>query len=191
MKNYYRVLDDHTSTTYLATKVGLVLVGIYPDYFEVEKKWQLLKKEGVEPVSKKETLEMIRKLNEHKINSFKLTENQILPFIDEDFIKKNKKEFLSDNYYSEEQNLAMFSRFLSENIQECIYRQLESLQGLKYNIDIRNKIIDIINQNCSEFNYIKEDKIDETITDIYFYYTINETNEKQYIVISIENEIIC
>lgn len=191
MKNYYRVLDDHTSTTYLATKVGLVLVGIYPDYFEVEKKWQLLKKEGVEPVSKKETLEMIRKLNEHKINSFKLTENQILPFIDKDFIKKNKKEFLSDNYYSEEQNLAMFSRFLSENIQECIYRQLESLQGLKYNIDIRNKIIDIINQNCSEFNYIKEDKIDETITDIYFYYTINETNEKQYIVISIENEIIC
>lgn len=191
MKNYYEVLDDHTSTTYLATKVGLVLVGIYPDYFEVEKKWQLLKKEGVEPVSKKETLEMIRKLNEHKINSFKLTENQILPFIDKDFIKKNKKEFLSDNYYSEEQNLAMFSRFLSENIQECIYRQLESLQGLKYNIDIRNKIIDIINQNCSEFNYIKEDKIDETITDIYFYYTINETNEKQYIVISIENEIIC
>lgn len=191
MKNYYRVLDDHTSTTYLATKVGLVLVGIYPEYFEVEKKWQLLKKEGVEPVSKKEALEMIRKLNEHKINSFKLTENQILPFVDEDFIKKNKKDFLSDNYYSEEQNLAMFSRFLSENIQECIYRQLESLQGLKYNIDIRNKIIDIINQNCSEFNYIKEDKIDETITDIYFYYTINETNEKQYIVISIENEIIC
>lgn len=191
MKNYYRVLDDHTSTTYLATKVGLVLVGIYPEYFEVEKKWQLLKKEGVEPVSKKEALEMIRKLNEHKINSFKLTENQIISFIDEDFIKKNKKEFLSDNYYSEEQNLAMFSRFLSENIQECIYRQLESLQGLKYNIDIRNKIIDIINQNCSEFNYIKEDKIDETITDIYFYYTINETNEKQYIVISIENEIIC
>lgn len=191
MKNYYEVLDDHTSTTYLATKVGLVLVGIYPDYFEVEKKWQLLKKEGVEPVSKKETLEMIRKLNEHKINSFKLTENQILPFINEDFIRKNKKEFLSDNYYSEEQNLAMFSRFLSENIQECIYRQLESLQGLKYNIDIRNKIIDIINQNCSEFNYIKEDKIDETITDIYFYYTINETSEKQYIVISIENEIIC
>lgn len=191
MKNYYRVLDDHTSTTYLATKIGLVLVGIYPEYFEVEKKWQLLKKEGVEPVSKKEALEMIRKLNEHKINSFKLTENQILPFVDEDFIKKNKKEFLSDNYYSEEQNLSMFSRFLSENIQECIYRQLENLQGLKYNIDIRNKIIDIINQNCSEFNYIKEDKIDETITDIYFYYTINETNEKQYIVISIENEIIC
>lgn len=190
MKRFYIVEND--SGTYLSTNEGLKFVKGFPSYSEILSKIAFYKSQGLMPVTKYETIEMIKSANKELNNGapFKLSNHQILYKVTPRFIKKTKKEFLEDPYESETTSLNMFSRYLDDTVQECIYNQIIELYGKPYNYNIQRKIISFIKQNQCTFKYLKKINCDGDITDIHFYYIINDINKESYIVISVEDGII-